>query len=68
MRLWLTTVTGPTIFNLLHRAFDPTSDGYSGGKLCTIPHFWFLLLVRELLISNCFEKESGPWFISTVVI
>jgi hypothetical protein len=59
MRLWLTTATGPTIFYLLHLAFDSASDGYSNGKQCTIPHFWFVLLVRELLISSCFEKESG---------
>ena len=57
VRSWTALTTGTTIFKRLRVALEPGT--YFNNERYTVPYFWFVLLVRELLIDNSYAVGSG---------
>ena len=59
VRSWLAETTGTTIFERIRVALEPGT--YLNGERYTVPYFWFVLLVRELLINHRHAMGSGTF-------
>lgn len=59
VRSWLAETTGTTIFERIRVALEPGT--YLNGERYTVPYFWFVLLVRELLINHRYAMGSGTF-------
>jgi len=59
MRSWLAETTGTTIFERIQVALEPGT--YLDCERYTVPYFWFVLLIRELLINHRYAVGSGTF-------
>ena len=61
MQSWLAEITGTTIFERIWVTLEPGT--YLNGEQYTISYFWFVFLVKELLINHRHVMCSGTFII-----